>query len=77
MGYGAFRDCSSLKDVYCHPAIPPVLNNEYVFYNNASGRKIYVRISSLDDYMEAPSWSGYTNSIKEDYTPVECTDLKM
>ena len=77
MGYGAFRDCSSLKDVYCHPSIPPVLNNEYVFYNNASGRKIYVRISALDDYMEAPSWSGYTNSIKEDYTPVECTDLKI
>ena len=77
MGYGAFRDCISLKAVYCHPSIPPVLNNEYVFYNNASGRRIYVRISSLDDYMEAPSWSEYTNSIKEDYTPVECTDLKI
>lgn len=77
MGYGAFRDCISLKAVYCHPSIPPVLNNEYVFYNNASGRKIYVRISSLDDYMEAPSWSGYTNSIKEDYTPLECTDLTI
>lgn len=77
IGYGAFRNCTSLENVYCHPATPPVLNNEYVFYNNAAGRKIYVRISSLDDYMAAPSWSEYTNSIKDDYIPVECTDLTI
>lgn len=77
LGYGAFRDCTSLKNVYCYPAAPPVLNNEYVFYNNASGRKVYVRISSLDDYMAAPSWSEYTKIIEADYTPVECTDLKI
>lgn len=77
IGYGAFRNCTSLKNVYCHPATPPVLNNEFVFYNNAVGRGIYVRISSLDDYMAAPSWSEYTNSIKEDYIPVECTDLTI
>lgn len=77
IGYGAFRNCTSLENVYCHPATPPVLNNEFVFYNNAVGRGIYVRISSLDDYMAAPSWSEYTNSIKEDYIPVECTDLTI
>jgi len=77
IGYGAFRNCTSLKKVYCFPAAPPVLGNEYVFYNNASGRIIYIQISSLDDYMAAPSWSEYTNIIEGDYTPTECTDLTI
>lgn len=77
IGYGAFRFCTSLKNVYCHPAAPPVLGNEYVFDENASGRVFYVRISSLDDYKAAPIWSDYSNIIKEDYTPTECTDLTI
>lgn len=75
IGYGAFRFCRSLKYVYCFPAAPPELPSDYVFVDNASGRVIYVRISSLDDYMAAESWSEYY--IQADYTPTECTDLKI
>ena len=77
LGYGAFRYCSSLKYVYCFSATPPVLDNEYVFYENAPGRVFYVRISSLDDYKTASIWSNYSNVIIEDYTPTECTDLTI
>ena len=77
IGYGGFRYCTSLKHVYCHPETPPTLGNEHVFAENASGRIFYVRISSLEDYKAAPIWSDYSNVIKEDYTPTECTDLTI
>ena len=77
IGYGAFRNCTSLKCVYSYPATPPVLGNEYVFYNNASGRKFYVQITSLDDYKEAARWNDYSDSINGDYTPTECTYLTI
>ena len=75
IGMGAFRNCTSLKDVYCFAVTPPTLGNEYVFYNNASGRKIYVQIVAYDTYKAASIWSGY--SIIADYTPTECTSLTI
>ena len=77
IGYGAFRDCSSLKYVYCLPETPPALENEYVFHNNASGCTFYVQLPSLDDYTAASIWSTFASSIEGDYTPVECTNLTI
>ena len=62
-------DCSSLKYVYCKATIPPILEERYygVFYNNASGRKIYVPASDDDSIINAykSDWSGYKSCIYE------------
>ena len=59
----AFYDCTSIKEVYCKAATPPTLSASNVFYNNASGRKIYVPRNSVDAYKAARYWSGYASSI--------------
>ena len=58
----AFRDCTSLKEVYCKPTTPPSAEN-HIFYNNASGRKIYVPTESVDAYKAARWWSDYADDI--------------
>ena len=62
-GY-AFYGCSSLTSVYCMSAIPPIggLN---MFSDNATGRKIYVPIGSVDAYKSAERWSKYADDIYE------------
>ena len=60
-GY-VFSGCSSLKEVYCKSVTPPA-GDEYMFYNNASGRKIYVPTASVDKYKSAEYWSDYKNDI--------------
>ncbi len=59
----AFYDCSSLKEVYCKPTTPPS-GGSYMFYNNASGRKIYVPRASVDAYKAAQYWSDYADDIE-------------
>ena len=59
----AFDDCSSLTSVYCKPTTPPS-GGAYMFYSNASGRKIYVPAASVDAYKAAPHWRGYESSIE-------------
>ena len=70
IGDWAFSDCTSLTSVYCKPTIPPTLGNmNYVFNNNASGRKIYVPASDDDSivnaYKTADYWSDYASAIEE------------
>lgn len=62
IGYQTFLDCRSLKAVYCKPTTPPVAGSA-MFNYNASDRKIYVPVSSVDDYKNAQSWSDYADSI--------------
>lgn len=61
IGY-EFYNCSSLAEVYCKPTTPPSIEGE-VFYNNASGRKIYVPAESVDAYKTDQCWSQYADSI--------------
>lgn len=75
IGMGAFRACTSLKDVYCMAVEPPKLGNDYVFYNNASGFKIYVQMVALETYETATYWSDH--NIIADYTPLECVSLAI
>ena len=75
IGIGAFRNCTSLKEVCCMAVEPPTLGSDYVFYNNATGLKFYVQITSLDAYEKAKYWSDY--NIIADYTPIECTSLTV
>ena len=70
IGSWGFLDCSSLKSVYCKPITPPTLGNmNYVFNNNASGRKIYVPASDDDSiinaYKAASGWSEYSDEFEE------------
>ena len=61
-GY-AFCGCSNLCEVYCESAIPPTGNN-YMFDGNASNRKIYVPMESVEAYKSASYWSRYADAIE-------------
>ena len=63
IGSPAFAGCTSLKEVYCKSVTPPAGNDEGMFYNNASGRKIYVPTASVDEYKSAAYWNDYKNDI--------------
>jgi hypothetical protein len=58
----AFLRCYSLTSVYCKPTTPPALGND-VFSQNASGRKIYVPMESVEAYTSAQEWSYYADAI--------------
>ena len=63
IGDYAFRSCNSLKRVYCKATTPPALGGTYVFYDNGSGRKIYVPAGSTSAYKSAANWSQYADAI--------------
>ena len=63
IGRSAFYDCRSLKNVYCKPTTPPS-SGTYVFYNNASERKIFVPESSVNAYKTASGWKDYAEYIE-------------
>ncbi|MBR5850676.1 MAG: leucine-rich repeat domain-containing protein [Alistipes sp.] len=69
IGSSAFSNCSSLTSVYCKRTTPPILGDFYVFFQNASDRKIYVPASDDDSiinaYKSAAYWSTYASSIVE------------
>ena len=62
IGYEAFYNCSSLKRVYCKAITPPA-GEYYMFYNNASDRRIYVPKESVVAYKSADGWSYYASAI--------------
>ena len=62
IGDYAFYGCSSLKRVYCKAITPPA-GEYYMFYNNASDRKIYVPKESVVAYKSADGWSYYASAI--------------
>ena len=62
IGYAAFAYCNSLTSVYCKAITPPSLGYD-VFYDNGSGRKIYVPAESVEAYKSAKNWSGYKSAI--------------
>ncbi len=68
IGDAAFYNCTSLTSVYCKPTTPPtaIANIGYwdAFYDNASGRKIYVPRNSVNIYKSAPYWSNYASDIE-------------
>ena len=62
IGNWAFSDCSSLKEVACRASTPPT-GSDYMFDNNASGRKIYVPAGTESKYKSASYWSSYSSYI--------------
>ena len=62
IGETAFNCCYSLTSVYCKPTTPPS-GDSRMFYNNASGRKIYVPAASVEAYKSANYWSDYAADI--------------
>ena len=63
IGYGAFSYCSSLTSVYCKATTPPA-GGFSMFSDNASGRKIYVPMESVEAYKSAGWWSDYADAIE-------------
>ena len=63
IGDYAFILCSSLTSVYCEATTPPSLGGSYVFYDNASGRTIYVPAASAVAYKTTDYWSEYADAI--------------
>ena len=64
IGRYAFDKCSNLSKVYCKPNIPPTVESyHYIFSENASGRKIYVPIESVNLYKTATEWKNYASDI--------------
>ena len=58
-----FNGCTSLSSVTVLATTPPTLGDD-VFYNNASGRKIYVPSASVATYKAASGWSTYASDIE-------------
>ena len=58
----AFAGCSSLTSVYCKAVTPPA-GGSNMFGDNASGRKIYVPMQSVEVYKSASYWSDYADAI--------------
>ena len=63
IGESAFQDCSSLTSVYCKAITPPA-GGPYMFSYNASGRKIYVSMESVEAYKSASYWKYYADAIE-------------
>ena len=67
IGDYAFSWCESLTSVYCKATTPPVALISYGYWNafsiNASGRKIYVPMESVDAYKSAQGWNEYADAI--------------
>ena len=63
IGSSAFSGCKSLTSVYCKPTTPPS-GDSYMFYNNASGRKIYVPTESVEEYKVVNGWKDYADDIE-------------
>ena len=57
IGNYAFNDCTSLKEVYCKPTTPPA-GGYAMFYNNASGRIVFVPQDSIETYRSTMYWQG-------------------
>ena len=63
IGDGAFTGCYDLTSVYCKATTPPA-GGSYMFYKDASGRKIYVPMESVEAYKSAEGWSEYADDIE-------------
>ena len=62
IGDWAFWECYSLTSVYCKATTPPAGGFD-MFNENASGRKIYVPMESVEAYKCADGWADYADSI--------------
>ncbi len=62
IGWDAFSLCVSLNSVYCK-AITPPSGGFLMFDYNASDRKIYVPMESVEAYKAAEYWSEYADAI--------------
>ena len=63
IGWAAFAGCEALSAVYIYATAVPEID-EYVFKDNAYGRKIYVLSSLVDSYKKAEDWSDYADAIE-------------
>jgi hypothetical protein len=63
IGDEAFASCFTLVTVYVNAAVPPTLGGDDVFYENQTGRMIYVPAASVSAYQSATYWDGYAGSI--------------
>ena len=63
IGWAAFAGCEALSAVYIYATAVPEID-EYVFKDNAYGRKIYVLSSLVDSYKKTKKWIAYADAIE-------------
>lgn len=63
IGWAAFDGCEALSAVYIYATAVPEID-EYVFKDNAYGRKIYVLSSLVDSYKKTKNWIAYADAIE-------------
>jgi uncharacterized repeat protein (TIGR02543 family) len=63
IGWAAFAGCEALSAVYIYATAVPEID-EYVFKDNAYGRKIYVLSSLVDSYKKTKNWIAYADAIE-------------
>ncbi len=67
LGDSVFMYCNRLTSVYCKAVTPPVAKLEYGYWTtfeaNASNRKIYVPMESVEAYKSAEGWRDYADAI--------------
>ena len=70
IGSGAFNACLDLLEFHIAATSPPTLGDSTVFYQAATGFKIYVPYSAghsvLSAYQGATNWSSYSSAIVEE-----------
>lgn len=71
IGSGAFRNCSSLNDVYCYATTPPECIYDVDFYTTFTNYSVtlHVPAASLAAYKTAPEWSKFKNIVGDAIAP--------
>ena len=60
IGYWAFQDCRSLRDVYCHAKIVPTAYRSDVFeFSPIADATLHVPAASVDSYRATAPWSSF------------------
>lgn len=80
IGYYAFGNCTSLKELTCYALVPPTVNSD-AFEGVPEGLTVYVPSASLQLYQDAEVWKDFTiMPITADvlslglYLPENCSD---
>ena len=59
----AFQHCRPLKTITCFSLTPPIVEDDYVFYD-VTPDQVLVPAGSVDSYKAAPVWKSYASVIK-------------
>lgn len=81
IGSSAFEG-SGLKEIHCQNPLPPVVAEDYVFYEVTGNCTLYVPVGSKSLYAEAQGWNEFAEIVEEEtqaiatvYSPAIATPI--